>query len=153
MATRRSLLLRSPSSTAALARPFIVGAATLVTLACASAAPPTHAEGGTPSVATSPHATITAAELADPAIESSDLLTAVRRLRPGFLLSRGAAHSNSAGGATLVYLDNHPLTSLGTLGTIRASDVSAVEYLTVAEAAQRFGNAARSGAVIIVHLN
>jgi hypothetical protein len=153
MSTRCFLRLSSRNSAAAFLQPLLVGAATVVMLACAASTPSPHADGGAPGAATSQRSTITAAELADPAIESSDLLTAVRRLRPTFLLSRGADHSNGASGATLVYLDSRPLAPLGTLGTIRTSDVSGVEYLTVVEAAQRFGNAARSGAVIVVHLN
>ena len=94
---------------------------------------------------------ITAAELADPAIASGDALEAVQRLRPRFLMTRGAVSAkNSAAGSTHVSVDGGPLLTVDALSRIRPSQIAEIRYLSASDAAQRFGTNAGSGGVILV---
>lgn len=94
---------------------------------------------------------ITAAELSDPAIASGDALEAVQRLRPRFLMTRGAVSAkNSAAGSTHVSVDGGPLLGVDQLSRLRPSQIAEIRYLSASDAAQRFGTNAGSGGVILV---
>lgn len=94
---------------------------------------------------------ITAAELADPAIASGDALEAVQRLRPRFLMTRGAISAkNSSAGSTHVSVDGGPLLAVDALSRLRPSQIAEIRYLSSSDAAQRFGTNAGSGGVILV---
>jgi len=94
---------------------------------------------------------ITASELADPAIASGDALEAVQRLRPRFLMTRGAMSvKNSTAGSTHVSVDGGPLLTVDALSRIRPSQILEIRYLSASDAAQRFGTNAGSGGVILV---
>ncbi|MDB4892283.1 MAG: hypothetical protein JWL61_4138 [Gemmatimonadetes bacterium] len=94
---------------------------------------------------------ISAAELADPAIASGDALEAVQRLRPRFLMTRGAISAkNSSAGSTHVSVDGGPLLTVDALSRLRPSQIAEIRYLSASDAAQRFGTNAASGGVILV---
>ncbi len=94
---------------------------------------------------------ITAAELADPAIASGDALEAVQRLRPRFLMTRGAISAkNTTAGSTHVSVDGGPLLAVDALTRFRPSQIAEIRYLSASDAAQRFGTSAGSGGVILV---
>lgn len=94
---------------------------------------------------------ITAAALADPTIRSGDVLEAVRRLRPRFLMTRGTV-SIVGKNAGLVHasVDFGPLTEVGALKRMRVAEISEIRYLNGREAALRFGTSAQTGGVILV---
>lgn len=94
---------------------------------------------------------ITAAELSDPAVASGDALEAVRRLRPRFLMTRGAVSAkNPSAGSTHVSVDGGPLLGVDQLSRLRPSQIAEIRYLGASDAAQRFGTNAGSGGVILV---
>jgi len=94
---------------------------------------------------------ITAAELSDPAIASGDALEAVQRLRPRFLMTRGAMSvKNTTAGSTHVSVDGGPLLTVDALSRLRPSQILEIRYLSASDAAQRFGTNAGSGGVILV---
>ena len=94
---------------------------------------------------------ITAEELADPSISMGDALDAVRRLRPGFLLSRGAVSiKDPSAGSVHVSIDGGTLVALSSLSQLRANQLAEIRYLSAADAAQRFGVISGSGGVIMV---
>ena len=94
---------------------------------------------------------ITAEELADPTVSSGDALEAVRRLRPGFLMSRGASSiRDPSAGSVHVSIDGGSLGTLDNLSRLRPNQIAEIRYLSAADAAQRFGTSAGSGGVIVV---
>jgi hypothetical protein len=94
---------------------------------------------------------ISAAELSDPAIASGDALEAVQRLRPRFLMTRGAISAKVAqAGTTHVSVDGGPLLTVDALSRLRPSQIAEIRYLSASDAAQRFGTNAASGGVILV---
>jgi hypothetical protein len=94
---------------------------------------------------------ITAAELDDPSVTSGNLLQAIQRLRPRFLMTRGAVSGvNASAGSVHVSVDGGPLLTTDALNRLQPSQVREVRYLSAADAAQRFGTAAGSGGVIVV---
>ena len=94
---------------------------------------------------------ITAAELADPAIASGDALEAVQRLRPRFLMTRGAISAkNASAGSTHISVDGGPLLTVDALSRLRPAQIAEIRYLSSSDAAQRFGTNAGSGGVILV---
>ena len=94
---------------------------------------------------------ITAEELADPSIAAVNALDAVRRLRPGFLMSRGASSmKNTTAGSVHVSIDGAPLLTVDNLSRLRPAQIAEIRYLNAADAAQRYGTSAGSGAVILV---
>lgn len=150
---------------------FLLAATAAVTTACSSA--PGPAGSGTapaPSVSRSatdsgatqqPSAStgtrrsrnssvITAAELADPSLSSTDVLTAIERLRPRYLSSRGPVSLGGRGGGVMVSVDRGVLVSLDALRSMRVTDVKEIRYLSPGDAAQQFGTKSASGAVIVV---
>ena len=94
---------------------------------------------------------ITAEELAEPSIAAGNALEAVRRLRPSFLMSRGASSmKNTTAGSVHVSIDGAPLLTVDNLSRLRPSQIAEIRYLNAADAAQRYGTSAGSGAVILV---
>lgn len=126
-------------------------AAVAVVMACASgqAAPEVSAAGGAPSRNVD---VITEAELADPAVASGDAYDAVQKLRPRFLMTRGAVSARAGGGATRLSIDGGPLLALDGLRSMRPSQLTEIRYLSASDATQRFGAASASGSVILVKL-
>lgn len=78
-----------------------------------------------------------------------DAYSAIQRLRPGFLQTRGPV-SLGGGGAITVSVDHGALMPLGTLRSIPVSEVKEIRYLSPADAAQAFGTNSASAAVIVV---
>ena len=108
-------------------------------------------EGGTAVGAARNADVISAAELADPAVASGDALEAVQRLRPRFLMTRGAMSvKNKTAGSTHVSIDGGPLLAVDALSRLRPSQLLEIRYLSASDAAQRFGTTAGSGGVIMV---
>lgn len=94
---------------------------------------------------------ITAEELADPSVASGDALEAVQRLRPRFLMTRGAMSvRNVTAGSVHVSIDGGPLLTVDNLSRLRPNQIAEIRYLNASDAAQRFGTNAASGAVILV---
>jgi len=94
---------------------------------------------------------ISASELAGLSVSSGDALEAVRRLRPRFLATRGAGSVRIAGAGTVhISIDGGPLLSLNVLSRMRPAELSEIRHLSASEAAQRFGTASGSGAVLLV---
>jgi hypothetical protein len=94
---------------------------------------------------------ITAAELSEPAVASGNALEAVQRLRPRFLMTRGAVSAkNPSAGSTHVSVDGGPLLGVDQLSRLRPSQIAEIRYLSASDAAQRFGTNAGSGGVILV---
>ena len=95
---------------------------------------------------------ITAAELNDPTIAGSDALSAVQRLRPRFLQTRGqmSAKYATTAGTVHVSLDGGPLLTVDALGRYSAQQLMEIRYINAIDAAQRWGTAAGSGAVLTV---
>ncbi|MBC8086037.1 MAG: hypothetical protein H7Z40_02130 [Phycisphaerae bacterium] len=94
---------------------------------------------------------ITADELAAPAVRIGDALEAVRRLRPRFLASRGSGSvRNANAGLVRVSVDGGPLQSVNFLSRMRPAEIAEIRFLNATDAAQRFGTASGSGAVMMV---
>ena len=128
---------------------LLIAAALAVTLGCTS----NPAPGGDPSLSTATRRTdvITANELADPSVAAGDVLEAVRRLRPSFLMSRGASSmKNTTAGSVHVSIDGAPLLTVDNLSRLRPAQVAEIRFLNATDAAQRYGTSAGSGAVILV---
>ena len=95
---------------------------------------------------------ITAAELSDPTIAGADALSAVQRLRPRFLLTRGTMSAKYAttAGTVHVSVDGGALLTVDALTRYTAQQLSEIRYVSAIDAAQRGGTAAGSGAVLVV---
>jgi hypothetical protein len=94
---------------------------------------------------------ITAAELADPTVQSGDALQAVQRLRPRFLMSRGMASAkNTSAGSVHLSVDGGSLLTVDNLSRYSPSAIVEIRYISSIDAAQRWGTAAGSGGVILV---
>jgi hypothetical protein len=94
---------------------------------------------------------ISAAALADPGVSSGDVLEAVRRLRPQFLMSRGSVSIlRRSAGVVHASIDFGPLMSVDNLKRMRVAEVTEIRYLNGRDAALRFGTSASSGGVIVV---
>ena len=123
----------------------------LVAVACSSNPSPATGASGAAAAPTSNSDVITAAELADATIQSGDVLQAVQRLRPRFLMARGAASGqNRSAGAVHISVDGGPLMTVDNLSRYTTSSVSEIKYVNATDAAQRWGTAAGSGGVILV---
>ena len=119
-------------------------------MACASGSS-AATEGAAGTAASRNADVISAAELADPSVANGDALEAVQRLRPRFLMTRGAMSiKNATAGSTHVSIDGGPLLSVDALTRLRPSQLSEIRYLGASDAAQRFGTTAGSGGVILV---
>lgn len=93
---------------------------------------------------------ITADELSDASFANIDAYSAVQRLRPSFLTSRGNTSLRGNSGGVLVSIDRAPPASLSSLRALRASEVAEIAYLSASEAGQQFGTSARNAAVLVV---
>ena len=123
----------------------------LVLAAACTSNPAPGEEGMSPAATTRSPNVITAEELDDPVIASLSLYNAIERLRPRFLMTRGAVSSkNVTAGSTHVSVDGGPLVGMEALTRLLPSQVSEVRFLSASDAAQRFGTNAASGAVILV---
>ena len=130
----------------------ILVVASLSSIAACGSKPTGEAPGATsaPAPKRDPNV-ITEAELADPSVGTADALTAVRKLRPSFLLSRGSGSiQNKSAGSVHVSINNGALVSLSELTSVRAADVKEIRYMSATDAAQKFGTAAGSGGVLVV---
>lgn len=83
---------------------------------------------------------IVEAELAD--LGQIDALQAVNRLRPQWLSTR-------SGAAPVLYVDGQRRSNVQELGTIRASDVEQMEYMSATDASTRYGTGHTGGAVLV----
>ena len=127
-----------------------IAAALAFALACTSNPAP-GGDPATPASATRRTDVITAHELADPSVAAGDALEAVRRLRPSFLITRGASSlKNATAGSVHVSIDGAPLLTVDNLARLRPAQIAEIRYLSATDAAQRFGTSAGSGAVILV---
>lgn len=129
---------------------LLITSALAVTLGCTSNPAPGGDPGAT-STATRRTDIITADELADPSVSTGDALEAVRRLRPSFLVSRGASSmKNTTAGSVHVSIDGAPLLTVDNLSRLRPAQIAEIRYLNATDAAQRYGTGAGSGGVILV---
>ena len=89
--------------------------------------------------------------MSDPTVNMGDALEAVRRVRPSFLMTRGASSiKNTTAGTVHVSVDGGSLVTLENLSRLRPNQIAEIRYLSAADAAQRFGASAGSGGVIVV---
>jgi hypothetical protein len=104
---------------------------------------------------------ITAAELSKPELGALSLLSAIRSLRPTYLVNRGLQSYNCPkttddcsadpdAGTVHASVDNGRIVRLEELDAIHVTTVQEVRYLNAAAAMNKFGGAARSGPVILV---
>ncbi|CAN5872694.1 hypothetical protein BH11GEM1_BH11GEM1_07310 [soil metagenome] len=127
-----------------------IAAALSVAVACTSNPAPSGNSATTSSAARRSDV-ITAEELADPSVAAGDALEAVRRLRPSFLMSRGATSiKNTTAGSVHVSIDGAPLLTVDNLSRLRPAQILEIRYRTATDAAQQFGISAGGGAVILV---
>ncbi|MEO7360075.1 MAG: hypothetical protein ABI120_07090 [Gemmatimonadaceae bacterium] len=85
------------------------------------------------------------------AIGTGDALEAVRRLRPRFLIVRGASSIRTPdAGAVHVSVDGGALQAVSILSRMRTGELAEIRFLNASEAAQRFGTASGTGAVLVV---
>ena len=123
----------------------------LVAVACSSNPSPATGASGAAAAPTSNSDVITAAELADATIQSGDVLQAVQRLRPRFLMARGASSGqNRSAGSVHVSIDGGPLLSVDNLSRYSPNSILEIRYINATDAAQRWGTVAGSGGVILV---
>ena len=123
----------------------------LVAVACSSNPSPATGAGGTATAPVLNQDVITAAELADATVQSGDALQAVQRLRPRFLMARGASSSqNRSAGSVHVSIDGGPLLTVDNLSRYSPSSILEIRYINATDAAQRWGTVAGSGGVILV---
>ena len=123
----------------------------LVAVACSSNPSPATGASGAASAPASNTNVITAAELADATVQSGDALQAVQRLRPRFLMARGASSGqNRSAGAVHVSIDGGPLLTVDNLSRYSPSSIIEMRYINATDAAQRWGTVAGSGGVILV---
>ena len=128
-----------------------VGAIALLLLGSACSSNPEPEMGATASAQNKNGDVITADELADPSVSAGDAYDAVKRLRPRFLMTRGAMSAkNVTAGSVHISVDGGPLLTVENLRNLRPSQIAEIRYLSSSDAAQRFGTNAASGAVIMV---
>ena len=127
-----------------------VCAATLLFLAAGCTANPAPGTDASAAAMKNPDI-ITAAELEDSQVASGDVLQAIQRLRPRYLMSRGSVSGQKADAGTVhVSIDGGALLTLDNLTRLRPTAIAEIRYLSATDAAQRFGTAAGSGGVILV---
>ena len=138
----------------------------LVALGACGGKTPTPDTGATPAqqdAAGRNRDVITAAELAKPELGAQSLLSAIRSLRPTYLVNRGLQSYNCPkttndcsadpdAGAVHASVDNGRIVRVEELDAIHVVTVQEIRYLNVATAMNKFGGAARSGPVILVVL-
>jgi hypothetical protein len=94
---------------------------------------------------------ISAKELADPSISTGDALTAIRHLRPNFLIVRpGGSIQSPNAGSVHVSIDGGTLLTTDELKELRVADLKEIRYLNATDAAKRFGTLSGTGGVILV---
>ena len=121
-----------------------------IVMACSSNLAPSGVPGAAPATARRTDV-ITAEELADPSVAAGDALEAVRRLRPGFLVTRGVSSiKNTSAGSVHISIDGAPLLTVDNLARLRPAQIVEIRYLNSSDAAQRFGTSAGTGGVILV---
>ncbi len=112
---------------------------------------PAAAASETSRAATRDRDVITRAELEAAGASAGDLFTAVQRLRPEYLRTRGTLSPvNRTAGRVQVSVDGAALAEVGSLRSMRSSDVMEVRYLSTPDATTRFGRSANSGPVLVV---
>ena len=121
-----------------------------IVMACSGNPAPSGDPGSAPAT-TRRTDVITAEELADPSVSAGDALEAVRRLRPSFLVTRGVSSiRNTSAGSVHISIDGAPLLTVDNLARLRPAQIAEIRYLNSSDAAQRFGNSAGTGGVILV---
>ncbi len=84
---------------------------------------------------------------------ATDLLSAVQRLRPAFLRTRGRTSMvRTEEGEPVVYLDDRPYGLLAALRDIQVATVMEVRYLSPAQAQLRWGGGEghSAGAILVI---
>lgn len=126
--------------------------ATVAASACASGGTPPASEGS--SSARSDPNVITQDELAGPDMAAQSVYDVIRRLRPNFLASRGGQVYSPQGdpesGQVHVSIDGSSLLPVDELKRLHVSGVVEIQFLSPAQAMQRFGGRAKQGPVILV---
>lgn len=123
-----------------MARLWIPLLVSLVALGCAG-----HGAAGSGST----RAVLTAEELGAETLTSA--YDAVQRLRPEWLVSRGATSlTRSGGGRVAVYMDGIRFGEADSLHNIRVGDLREIRYLTGSEATTRFGTGVPGGVIHVL---
>ncbi len=114
-------------------------------------APPSSTGGSTETRVRRSANVITAEELA--AVPEGDLYTAIQRLRPNFLMSRGSTSINMPTGVQVFIDNNSRLGDVSALRQLQVSDVKEVQFFPASEATQRFGTGVPNGAILVTRKN
>ncbi|MEP6619899.1 MAG: hypothetical protein ABJE47_11300 [bacterium] len=121
--------------------------------------PQTAADGSTAVSTNRNRDVITQEELQDPVVRALSVLDAIKSLRPQYLSVRGVNNTPTStnrstvdpeAGQAHASIDNGKVVALTELSYIHAGTVSEIRFLNPAAAMQKFGGAAREGAVILV---
>ena len=97
---------------------------------------------------------ITTEELRDPIIQSMNVATAIRQLRPTFFRDLGPqSFSNVQAGMVQVSHDYGPLEPVTQLSSYNTLNLVEIRYLNANEAQNRFGINANGGPVIVLLSN
>ena len=131
-------------------RLIVITLVTSALAACASASPSTVPSAETSAAVRKSPDLSDSTELADPSLASLAALTIIKRLRPNFLVARGATSANTSGGELHVVVDAGTFRSADALTTIRGEEIVDIRYLSASAAAQRFGSRALAGPVIVI---
>ena len=124
---------RYPTAIVLLLATVVIGAA-----ACAAGA--AAGGGGSSNV-------LTAVQLENQPV--TNLYDAVQRLRPRWLLERGATTLNAAGNPVVVYVNDQRMGGVAELHNVVLSSVGEVRYLDASSATMRWGTGHTSGAILV----
>ena len=80
---------------------------------------------------------------------ATTVLEVIERLRPNFLQTRGSASITQKDPGIVVYVDGTMLGDVSSLSRMSSVDVKRIEYLSAAEATQRYGTGHVHGAILI----
>jgi hypothetical protein len=142
-------VLRSASCCRNLRCASLLLVAALSVAGCASGAPQGASEAaGAPTATRRDPNVISAEEIA--ASKENDLYSAIQRLRPAFLSTRGMTSlGNASQEFVQVYVDGSRVGDINSLRQIRPEDVKEIRHLTAAEATQAYGTGNTMGAIVV----
>jgi len=134
---------------------FVAATAAAILSACATARPVTVddqqlrlAPATRPAGAPTSNQMVTAAQIAS--VRAGNLLDALQRIHPEFLLARGQDPDAPNGYRPGVYMNGAPHGDFSVLSSIPAALVQSVQYVRPSEAMVRFDHAYKGGLLLVV---
>lgn len=79
----------------------------------------------------------------------TNLHSAIARLRPAFLSTRGVSTVSGGDQGVMVYVDGTKYGDVSSLDNLQVDDVKQIEFLNSGEATQRFGTGNTHGVILI----